>query len=55
MNALIKVCISMDEWDHIWVIFTVSFVLGQLALINPTEKAQHFQWFNTVKIYSAPG
>lgn len=31
----------MNE-THIWVIFTVSFVLGQLALVTPTEKAQYF-------------
>lgn len=33
---------------HIWVFFNVSFVLGQLALVTPTEKAQNFngltQW-----------
>lgn len=44
----IKVCISMDEWDpHLGHLYCF-FCIRQLALVTPTEKAQHFngltQW-----------
>lgn len=47
-TLLLKFVFLWMNETHIWVFFTVSFVLEQLALMAPTEKAQHFngltQW-----------
>ena len=47
-TLLLKFVFLWINETHIWVFFTVSFVLGQLALMTPTEKPQSFngltQW-----------